>query len=99
MGGIVGGRLDLLWWRDLCSIEWKFDVESNWISLVIQSEVGSGNNTLFWKGWWIEEQRLNIRFSHLQQRNTMIVTSSCQMFEISQNLREKYRDCALLCVL
>jgi len=55
MEGIVGGRLDLLWWRDLCSIGREFDVESNWISLVIQREIGSGNNTLFWKGWWIEE--------------------------------------------
>jgi hypothetical protein len=61
MEGIVGGRLDLLWWRDLCSIGREFDVESNWISLEIQREVGSGNNTLFWKGRWIEEQRLNIR--------------------------------------
>jgi hypothetical protein len=60
----------LVWWSDLCSIGREFDVESNWISLVIQRALGSRNNTLFWKDWWIGEQRLNIRFSHLHSVGT-----------------------------
>jgi hypothetical protein len=64
----------LVWWSDLCSIGREFDVESNWISLVIQRALGSRNNTLFWKDWWIAE----ITY----ERNTMIVPLyvSCNVF-------------------
>jgi hypothetical protein len=39
-------RLDSLWWRDLCSAEGKFDVERNWLSSIIQRQLGDGENNL-----------------------------------------------------